>query len=612
MQQLKQTVLKAVYFSEKSRREGLLSIENDVDKMGSDSGGFFKLGMKLALDGIDSWLIENILNNIIGYEKDEKEKRLKLIQKEAVLCIQTGYNSRILCLKLFSFLNRNESKILERLVLKDDLDLDDLSDNEVIKQPPEPNTKINHSEFINQAAIVIKKAYDFSCKARREGLLALEDELEDLDDELMKEGLRLVVDGTDSAIINNIISNMISMEKNEMRRRLNTIIKSTVLGIQQGDNPEFHAHKLISHLDNSELKAAAKFLLEMDFFKENKFEELNPLKDGGKKFTAYAASIAHRAYKFSDKSGKDGLKSLKEKIDLSKAAERDIFEYGMLFAIEETDAYDINLILSNLINLEPNEEIKRLKTMQKRAVLGICNNENPQALFHVLLSYVNDEELEKINKIFSDTKFAYDFNKLLNLSCDDARAIAREEDEKLIGSREVIDFFSKPYDLVKDAEFIKREHPQTAAYLLACLSSGGCSAGGIETIVDILKLTDRSAGKKIIKKWKENDPELAEEVKRRMFSFEDIVLLDDRSLQMVFREVDSQDLAIALKGADDKVNNKIFRNMSRRAGSMLREDMDYMGPVRISDVNRARREIVSIIINLDDDGKIVINRGEKN
>lgn len=106
----------------------------------------------------------------------------------------------------------------------------------------------------------------------------------------------------------------------------------------------------------------------------------------------------------------------------------------------------------------------------------------------------------------------------------------------------------------------------------------------------------------------EDDPELAEEIKKRMFVFEDIVLLDDRAIQKVLREVDSNDLAKALKSVDSDAQDKVYRNMSKRAAALLKEDMDYMGPVRLKDVEEAQQKIVNIIRKLEDQGDIVIAR----
>ncbi len=134
-------------------------------------------------------------------------------------------------------------------------------------------------------------------------------------------------------------------------------------------------------------------------------------------------------------------------------------------------------------------------------------------------------------------------------------------------------------------------------------------AGGIETAVAILNRVDRGTEKTIIEALEEEDPELAEEIKKRMFIFENLVTLDDRSIQRVLREVDMKDLALALKTASEDVTNRIFKNISKRAAEMLREDISLMGPVRLRDVEEAQQKIVNIIRQLDESGEIIIARG---
>jgi len=251
---------------------------------------------------------------------------------------------------------------------------------------------------------------------------------------------------------------------------------------------------------------------------------------------------------------------------------------------------------------------------------------------------------------------------------------ARELLEKALGSQKAIDIINRltsslqvrPFDFVRRADpahllnFIQQEHPQTIALILAYLEPGKASvilqnlphdiqsdvakriatkdrtspetlrevervlekrlstlssedytqAGGVDSIVEILNLVDRTSEKSIVEALEEEDPELADEIKKKMFVFEDIVMLDDRAIQKVLREVDSQELAKALKAVDSEVQDKIFRNMSKRAANMLKEDMEYMGPVRMKDVEEAQQKIVSIIRHLEDQGEIVISRGE--
>jgi len=136
------------------------------------------------------------------------------------------------------------------------------------------------------------------------------------------------------------------------------------------------------------------------------------------------------------------------------------------------------------------------------------------------------------------------------------------------------------------------------------------TAGGIESIVEVLNRVDRNTEKTIMDVFEKQDPELAEEVKKRMFVFEDIILLDDRSVQRVLREIDAKDLGLALKGSSEEVNNKIFKNMSKRAAETLKEDIEFMGPVRLRDVEEAQQRIVNIIRRLEDAGEIIVARGQ--
>lgn len=134
-------------------------------------------------------------------------------------------------------------------------------------------------------------------------------------------------------------------------------------------------------------------------------------------------------------------------------------------------------------------------------------------------------------------------------------------------------------------------------------------AGGIEGTVDILNMVDRATEKTIIDSLEEEEPELAEEIRRRMFVFEDIIILDDRSIQKVLREVDSKDLALALKTASEEVSSRIFKNMSKRAAQMLQEDIEFMGPARLRDIEETQQKIVATIRRLEDTGEIIIARG---
>ncbi|MBR3747740.1 MAG: flagellar motor switch protein FliG, partial [Selenomonadaceae bacterium] len=129
-------------------------------------------------------------------------------------------------------------------------------------------------------------------------------------------------------------------------------------------------------------------------------------------------------------------------------------------------------------------------------------------------------------------------------------------------------------------------------------------------IVEVLNRVDRTTERAIIESMEVDSPELAEEIKKLMFVFEDIVMLDDRSLQLVLRDIDTKDLSLAMKATPQEVAEKIYKNMSKRAADMLREELEYMGPVKIRDVEEAQQKVVNRIRDLEEKGEIVVARGQ--
>ena len=132
-------------------------------------------------------------------------------------------------------------------------------------------------------------------------------------------------------------------------------------------------------------------------------------------------------------------------------------------------------------------------------------------------------------------------------------------------------------------------------------------AGGVETVAEILNLADRSSEKAIMEGLETEDPDLVEQIRRLMFVFEDILLVNDRGIQAVLKEVENDELALALKTASDQLKEKVFSNMSERAAQMIREDMEFMGPVRVSDVESSQQRIVDIVRRLEETGDVVVS-----
>ena len=222
---------------------------------------------------------------------------------------------------------------------------------------------------------------------------------------------------------------------------------------------------------------------------------------------------------------------------------------------------------------------------------------------------------------------------------------AQEVISKLTASLQVRPFeFVRKTDPSQVLNFIQDEHPQTIAMILSYLTPAQAAmimsaltpdvqadvakriatmdrtspdvinqdytiVGGVDAIVGILNTVDRSTEKHIMESLEIEEPELADEIRKKMFVFEDIMLLDDRAIQRVLRDVDNNDLSVALKGANEEVQNTIFKNLSKRLAAMIKEDMEFMGPVRMKDVEEAQQKIVGIIRKLEDSAEIVISRG---
>jgi flagellar motor switch protein FliG len=239
---------------------------------------------------------------------------------------------------------------------------------------------------------------------------------------------------------------------------------------------------------------------------------------------------------------------------------------------------------------------------------------------------------------------------------------ANELTGKIVSAMQVVPFeFLKRADPQQLLSFIQEEHPQTIALILAYMSPSQAAtiigklpadlrgevaeriaamdqtppevirsveailekkvanvintemtkAGGPKALVDLLSRVDRQTERLILDALSENNPELADEVKNMMFVFEDIVQLDDRAVQSILKEVDSKDLGTALKGVKAEVQEKIYRNMSERAVNMLKEDMEFMGPVKMRTVEEAQQKIVAAIRRLEESGEIEIGRDEE-
>ena len=158
-------------------------------------------------------------------------------------------------------------------------------------------------------------------------------------------------------------------------------------------------------------------------------------------------------------------------------------------------------------------------------------------------------------------------------------------------------------------DVIKEVEKALEKKLSSLMTEDYTTMGGVDSIVEILNSVDRTTEKHIMETLEIDDVELSDEIKKKMFVFEDILTLDNRSIQIVLRQdIDNRELAVALKGSSEEVQNIILSNVSKRLAAMIREDMEFMGPVRRTDVEEAQQKIVNIIRRLQDNGEIVIAR----
>jgi len=158
-------------------------------------------------------------------------------------------------------------------------------------------------------------------------------------------------------------------------------------------------------------------------------------------------------------------------------------------------------------------------------------------------------------------------------------------------------------------EIVKKVEKVLESKFSSMISQDFAATGGIQTVVDILNSVDRGTEKNIMEEMDVKDAELSEEIRKRMFVFEDIISLDSKSIQRVVREVENSQWSIALKGSSQDVKEVIFSNMSKRLVEMIKEDIDFMGPVRLRDIEEAQQNIVNVIRKLEEEGEIITPRG---
>ena len=145
--------------------------------------------------------------------------------------------------------------------------------------------------------------------------------------------------------------------------------------------------------------------------------------------------------------------------------------------------------------------------------------------------------------------------------------------------------------------------------LIAMGGKEGKKVGGVQSVAEILNAVDRATEEEVLSEIEEDSAQMAEDIRNLMFVFEDCKNIDDKGIREVIRETQQEDLILALRGASDELKEKFFRNMSERAANMIREELEYMGPTKLSDVEGAQQNIVKVVRRLEAENKVVVNRG---
>jgi len=231
--------------------------------------------------------------------------------------------------------------------------------------------------------------------------------------------------------------------------------------------------------------------------------------------------------------------------------------------------------LSSSLQVRPFDFIRRVDSNQ---ILNVIHNEHPQ-IIALVLSYIEPKQSAQIIASLPPERQTEIISRISNMG-------------------------STSPEYVKEAERILERKVTSMGY------TENIVVGGIDTIVDIINSLDRSSEKNILESLDISDSELADEIRKRMFVFEDIAKLNNVTVQRVLREINNADLAIALKMATEDVTRTIFSNVSKRLQEMVKDDMEVMGPVRVRDVEEAQQRIVNVIRKLEDEGEIVVARGE--
>jgi len=234
-------------------------------------------------------------------------------------------------------------------------------------------------------------------------------------------------------------------------------------------------------------------------------------------------------------------------------------------------------LLGNTVDIGNSQKLESLELVDTRTLANFLINEHPQTIALIIAHLPTEKKVDVLRKLPEGLQ---------------AEVVLRVAN---------LDFVSP--DLISQLDDVLKTELSTLG------SIDTQQLGGVEPIADMLNQMDKNSEKNVMARVEEKDPELAEEIRKLMFVFEDLVYVDDAGMQELLKVVDNQKLTIALKTAPEEVKSKIFGNMSNRASTLLMEDLEALGPTKLSDVEKAQQEIVLMVKDLEAKGKAIVSRG---
>ena len=249
------------------------------------------------------------------------------------------------------------------------------------------------------------------------------------------------------------------------------------------------------------------------------------------------------------------------------------------------------LLLEKALGDEADDAIDQVQQSIASLPFGFLKKVDPQNL----LTFIIDEHPQTIAVILSSLKPAYCAEVIAGLPTATQLAVMRRIAKMGQTNPEIVNFVERGLE----------------SRMSNVMSQSFQNAGGVATVAEILNVADRSTERALLDGMAQDDPELVEDIRRLMFVFEDIGKLSDKDVQAILKNVETAQWALALKGASDELKDRIMSNMSKRASELLEEEIDFLGPVRLSDVEGVQQQIVDIVRSLEESGEITIDSGSE-